>query len=268
MSEQVMIDVHHLIKRYDAQNSAKSGETGEQNDVLRDVNLQIQKGEFHVFLGKSGCGKSTLLNILAGFLPKSEGSVLVNGKEVNGPGPDRGMVFQSADNAIFPWLNVWKNVEYGLRVQKVDRAQREETVRRCLRLVGLTGHEEKYPDELSGGMKQRVQIARSIANDSEILIMDEPTNGLDIPSKTQFRKLAAELITDDCCLILSTHQVRDLETLIDPLVILHNNRILLNENVGVITQKLCFKTILKVIFTENGKNNIVEERTPALISAA
>ncbi|MCH3972710.1 MAG: ABC transporter ATP-binding protein [Oscillospiraceae bacterium] len=188
MSGPVIIDVQHLTKRYDAQPGAKGEKEAASSTVLRDVNLQIHKGEFHIFLGKSGCGKSTLLNILAGFLPKSEGSVQINGKEVSGPGPDRGMVFQNADTAIFPWLNVWKNVEYGLRMQKTDRAERAETVRRCLRLVGLTGHEEKYPDELSGGMKQRVQIARSIANNSEILIMDEPFGALDAQTRVMLQQ--------------------------------------------------------------------------------
>ena len=151
--------------------------------VLKDVNLTIKEGEFHVFLGASGCGKTTLLNILAGFLDKTEGEALLDGKDIKKPSPERGVVFQNADTAIFQWLNVWKNVEYGLRVQHVNKKERTEIVRNAIDLVGLTGHEKKYPNELSGGMKQRVQIARSIASNPKILIMDEPFGALDAQTR-------------------------------------------------------------------------------------
>ncbi|MDR1515984.1 MAG: ABC transporter ATP-binding protein [Synergistaceae bacterium] len=160
----------------------------EQTRVLRDINLDVPRGEFHVFLGWSGCGKSTLLNIIAGFTPKTEGRVLVNGKDVKGPDRERGVVFQNADAAIFPWSTVWNNVEYGLRIKKMPKSDRDEIVRNCIKLVGLEMHEKKYPDELSGGMKQRVQIARSIANDSEILIMDEPFGALDAQTRRLMQK--------------------------------------------------------------------------------
>lgn len=164
---------------------------GEEGYVLNDVNLDIEEGEFHIFLGASGCGKSTLLNIIAGFLNKTEGSVKLDGREVKGPGAERGVVFQSAESAIFPWLNVYKNVEYGLKVQHVKKDKRKEIVQNAIELVGLKGHEKKYPSELSGGMKQRVQIARSIAADPEILIMDEPFGALDAQTR---RTLQDELI--------------------------------------------------------------------------
>lgn len=147
--------------------------------MLSDVNLEIRRGEFHILLGPSGCGKSTLLNLIAGYIPKSDGSIRIDGKEIGKPGKDRGVVFQNADSAIFPWLTVRGNVEFGLKMKGVKRKERRALSSRYINLVGLEEHIKKYPNELSGGMKQRVQIARSLANDPEILIMDEPFGALD-----------------------------------------------------------------------------------------
>lgn len=198
------IEIHHLGKRYETDQEKKKllfskninpdaiFENKEDGFVLKDVNLEIKEGEFHIFLGASGCGKSTLLNIIAGFLDYTEGELLLDGKPVLKPGPDRGVVFQNADAAIFPWKTVWKNVEYGLKMQGVPKQERTKTVRKCIDLVGLTGHEKKHPSQLSGGMKQRVQIARSIASDPEILIMDEPFGALDAQTR---RTLQDELVS-------------------------------------------------------------------------
>lgn len=202
MSEQnTKIKIQHISKKYDVENkallftkgnSAHDNFVGHETDyVLKDVNLEIQEGEFHVFLGASGCGKTTLLNIVAGFLSKTDGSVQLDGKEICGPGAERGVVFQNADLAIFPWLTVEKNVEYGLKMRGVKKAERKAIALDAIELVGLKGHEHKYPDELSGGMKQRVQIARSIAANPEVLIMDEPFGALDAQTR---RILQDELI--------------------------------------------------------------------------
>jgi NitT/TauT family transport system ATP-binding protein len=183
-----IIQLESLSKTYEfAENSRDSRRAGGKSPVyiLQDVNLSIAEGEFHIFLGWSGCGKSTLLNIIAGFIEKSSGQALVGGQQVTKPGFDRGVVFQNADSAIFPWLSVYKNVEYGLKIRKVPTEEREETVKHSIAMVGLEGHEKKYPHELSGGMKQRVQIARSMANNPKILLMDEPFGALD----AQTRKL-------------------------------------------------------------------------------
>ncbi|ALS21157.1 ABC transporter ATP-binding protein [Paenibacillus naphthalenovorans] len=156
--------------------------------VLRDVNLVVQEGEFFVLLGPSGCGKSTLLNMIAGFISKTEGRLALGDEEINKPGSDRAMVFQSADASLFPWLTVRENVEFGLRMKKVPKAERNRISDEFIRLVGLTGHEDKFPKALSGGMKQRVQLARVLANDPAILLMDEPFGALDAMTRRTMQK--------------------------------------------------------------------------------
>ncbi len=146
--------------------------------ALRGVDLELRDGEFMCLLGPSGCGKTTLLNLVAGFLPPTEGEVVVAGSPVRGPSRDRGVVFQS-DRALFDWLTVEENVCFGPRIEGIPREKWQPNIDELLKLVGLDGHREKLPRELSGGMKQRVQIARVLANDPRILLMDEPFAALD-----------------------------------------------------------------------------------------
>ncbi len=185
--DETWIKIDNVSKKY---MDNDSGNKDRQN-VIANISLKIKKGEFHILLGPSGCGKSTLLNIIAGFLAKSEGSITIDGKEIAKPGRDRGVVFQNADSAIFPWLTVRENVEYGLRMKGIKSKDRRVISNNYIKLVGLVNHEDKYPKELSGGMKQRVQIARSLANDSEILIMDEPFGALDAHTR---RVMQIELV--------------------------------------------------------------------------
>jgi NitT/TauT family transport system ATP-binding protein len=156
--------------------------TGASHQALVDISLSIPKGEFVSILGPSGCGKSTLLYIVGGFVPASSGQVRVDGKPVSGPGPDRGPVFQ--EFALFPWKTVHGNVIYGLLEQGVPREEAEERVAKLLELVHLKGYEAFYPKELSGGMKQRVAIARTLAYRPQTLLMDEPFGALDAHTRT------------------------------------------------------------------------------------
>src|SRR3954453_18955569 len=153
--------------------------------ALSEISLAIDDGAFVSILGPSGCGKSTLLYIVGGFVAPTEGVARVKGAAITGPGPDRGPVFQ--EFALFPWKSVLGNVMYGLRQQGVPRADAEAESRRLLEMVGLKGFEDFYPKELSGGMKQRVAIARTLAYRPAVLLMDEPFGALDAHTRTRLQ---------------------------------------------------------------------------------
>jgi NitT/TauT family transport system ATP-binding protein len=148
--------------------------------ALRGTDLSVQLGEFVSIVGPSGCGKSTLLYIVGGFLP-ADGKVLVDGNTVSSPGTERGVVFQ--EYALFPWLSVRANISYGLERQGIPAAQRDPVIERLISVIGLKGFEDRYPRELSGGMKQRVAIARTLACDPAILLLDEPFGALDAQTR-------------------------------------------------------------------------------------
>jgi NitT/TauT family transport system ATP-binding protein len=150
--------------------------------ALENISLDVREREFLALLGPSGCGKSTLLYLIGGFLPTETGKILIDGKPVAGPGPDRGIVFQNF--ALFPWKTVRKNVLYGLERQAMAREEREARAQSFIDLVGLTGFEDSYPSQLSGGMKQRAAIARTLAIDPRILLMDEPFGALDAQTRS------------------------------------------------------------------------------------
>jgi NitT/TauT family transport system ATP-binding protein len=155
--------------------------TGEDVHALDRLSLEVYEGELAAVVGPSGCGKTTLLNILAGLLPYRHGTVRVDGAAVKGPGPDRGVVFQ--EHAILPWRTVARNIGHGLEIQGVPRPERERKVREFIELVGLTGFEDRYPHELSGGMKQRVALARTLCANPVILLMDEPFAAVDAQTR-------------------------------------------------------------------------------------
>jgi len=149
--------------------------------VLHDISEQILENEFISIVGPSGCGKSTLLYIVAGFIAPTEGRVLHNSVEVQGPSAQRGVVFQT--DAVFPWLTVYKNIEFGLELKRIPKSERDSIVRRFISLVELDGSENLYPKQLSGGMKKRVDVARTFALDPDVLLLDESFGSLDAQTK-------------------------------------------------------------------------------------
>lgn len=181
MSNIEAINVKKTFKIRNMKTSNKGDASSSKFYALGGVNLNIKAGEFFVILGPSGCGKSTFLDLIGGLTEPDEGEILINGKPITGPSLDRAIVFQQP--ALFPWRTALYNVSFLLEAKKVEKSVREETARKYLSLVGLSGFEDRYPYELSGGMKQRVAIARALAINPEILLMDEPFAALDAQTR-------------------------------------------------------------------------------------
>jgi NitT/TauT family transport system ATP-binding protein len=177
MTAKSKLTIEYVSKEFSVRDTEGPRRGRKNFAAVRDINLEVAEGEFLVLAGPSGCGKSTLLDLLAGLTTPSTGEILVDGKGVSGPGLDRGIVFQQY--ALLPWRTAIQNIEFGLEASKLRRRQRSARAREYLELVGLAGFEGRYPHELSGGMKQRVAIARSLAYDPEVLLMDEPFAALD-----------------------------------------------------------------------------------------
>ena len=167
------------------------GQGVERFEALQDVSFTVEPGEFVCILGPSGCGKSTLLGALAGHLSASHGRIAVDGKPVSAPHSDRGLVFQQ--HTLFPWKRVLDNVAFGLKMKGVPRDQRREEARKLLDLVGLAGFENRYPSQLSGGMQQRVEIARVLINHPRVLLMDEPFGALDAQTRLMMQEFLLEI---------------------------------------------------------------------------
>jgi NitT/TauT family transport system ATP-binding protein len=170
-----------LLSCHDLSMEYVNGRSGERIRALGPVDIEIADGEFVALVGPSGCGKSTLLGIVAGLVRPSGGEVRLDGAAVTGPGPERGVCFQ--DYALFPWMSVLDNVAFGLKAAGVSRPEREQRARGLIDRVKLTGFEARYPHELSGGMRQRCALARVLANDPRILLMDEPMAALDAQTR-------------------------------------------------------------------------------------
>jgi ABC-type nitrate/sulfonate/bicarbonate transport system ATPase subunit len=214
---------------------------GEKIEALHDINFEVEDafspagrdiGEFRVLLGPSGCGKSTLLRMVAGLDHPDSGEILVNGQPVTGPGKDRGMVFQKYTS--FPWLTVANNVGYGLKINGVAEAERKETVTKLLKAVGLTEFADVYPETLSGGMQQRVAIARTLALRPSVILMDEPFGALDAQTRSEMQQLLLQIWDETACTILFvTHDVEEAIYLADRIFIMSSHPGTIVEDVQV-----------------------------------
>jgi ABC-type nitrate/sulfonate/bicarbonate transport system ATPase subunit len=188
-------------------------------EALAPVDLTIPQGEFVCLIGASGCGKSTLLRIIAGFEEPTTGEASIDGNAITGPGSDRGMVFQ--DYALFPWMTVRENISFGPRQRQLPRAEIDKTTDEFVRMVGLTPFADRYPSQLSGGMKQRVAIARVLANNANILLMDEPFGALDALTREQLQHELLQIWSrTGVTTIFVTHSVEEAVLLADRVLVM------------------------------------------------
>ena len=208
MRQEAIVEVKGLGKTYD------SGV-----EALKDVAIEFPRAQLSTLLGPSGCGKTTLLKIIAGLIPSNAGEVWVKGKRVNAPGPERAFVFQ--DFALLPWATVLRNVAFGLELRGVPPAERHEIARKQIAEVGLAGFEESYPNQLSGGMRQRVGLARALAVDADIILMDEPFSSVDEQTRRKFQEdLLGLLQHRQKTVIFVTHSIEEAAYLSDQIVLL------------------------------------------------
>jgi NitT/TauT family transport system ATP-binding protein len=198
---------------------------GSQVTAIHDISLTVEAGDFVSVVGPSGCGKTTMLNMIAGFLPASGGQIQVDGRTVSGPGPDRGVVFQSF--ALFPWRTVLDNVAFGPKMRGMPKAKRHEIAREYLALAGLTHAAERYPNELSGGMQQRVGVVRALANEPDVLLMDEPFASVDAQTRMTLQEELTRIWQDRRPTVLFiTHDVAEAVFLANRVVVLSKGTVL------------------------------------------
>src|SRR5688572_21640893 len=206
-AESAAVEVRGISKNY------------KEVEALRSIDLDFPRGRLTSLLGPSGCGKTTLLKIVAGLLDADKGTVMVDGKAVSGPGPERAFVFQ--DFALLPWATVLRNVAFGLELRGVPRGERDETARRYVAEVGLSGFEQKYPHELSGGMRQRVGLARALCVDADVLLLDEPFSAVDEQNRRKFQEDLIRLRnTQNKTFIFVTHSIEEAVYISDRIVLL------------------------------------------------
>ena len=207
VTNNIAVSVKNVSKNY--------GET----EVLKDMSLDFPRGQLTSLLGPSGCGKTTLLKIIAGLLPATSGEVTVNGVTVTAPGPDRAFVFQ--DFALMPWASVIRNVAFGLELRGVNKTERESIAYKYIGDVGLKGFEHSYPHELSGGMRQRVGLARALAVNADVLLMDEPFSAVDEQTRRKFQEDLLNLIKiEKKTFIFVTHSIEEAVYVSDQIAIL------------------------------------------------
>ena len=188
-------------------------------EALRSINLEFDRGKLTTMLGPSGCGKTTLLKIIAGLVPSTSGEICINGRVVTGPGPERAFVFQ--DFALMPWATVLRNVAFGLELKGMPQSERHRIARHYIAEVGLTGFEEKYPHELSGGMRQRVGIARAFSVNADVLLLDEPFSAVDEQNRRKFQEDLLQLVEKERkTFLFVTHSIEEAVYVSDRIVLL------------------------------------------------
>jgi len=208
VSDNAIVEVKEVGKTYDG-----------RVEALTSVSLALPQGRISTFLGPSGCGKTTLLKIIAGLIPPSRGEIWVKGKKVDGPGPERAFVFQ--DFALLPWANVLRNVAFGLELRGLAVEKRHEIARRHIAEVGLETFAASYPHQLSGGMRQRVGLARALAVDADIILMDEPFSSVDEQTRRKFQEELLDLLEHKQKTVLFvTHSIEEAAYLSDQIVLL------------------------------------------------
>ncbi|NLU07568.1 MAG: ABC transporter ATP-binding protein [Clostridiales bacterium] len=216
-NRQYKIVVDNIRKVYDVR--SQNGQDNERFLALDNFNLKVKKGEFITVVGPGGCGKSTFLDILAGLSKPTSGKVYIDGEPITGPALDRGIILQGY--ALFPWRTVEKNIEFGLEIKKIPKEERKKISEKFIELVGLKGFENRYPHELSGGMKQRVAIARALAYDPEVLLMDEPFAAVDAQTR---ESLQEELLNiwekTNKTIVFITHSIEEAVFLADRVVVM------------------------------------------------
>jgi len=213
------LTIEHLQKTYFDPFANK------QVTAIRDISLTVDAGDFVAVVGPSGCGKTTMLNLIAGFLAPTGGQIRVDGRAVSGPGPDRGVVFQSF--ALFPWRTVLDNVAFGPKMRGVPKARRHEIAREYLALAGLSHAAERYPNELSGGMQQRVGVVRALANEPDVLLMDEPFASVDAQTRMTLQEELTRIWEQRRpTVVFITHDVNEAVFLANRVVVLSHGAVL------------------------------------------
>ena len=206
---------------------------GNEVHALKDVDLKVSDGEFVCIVGPSGCGKSTLLEIIAGLLDATSGEITLDGKKVSGTSRDIGVVFQDA--SLFPWRTIRKNIAFGMEIAKIPKEQQEKRLKKYINMVNLNGFENKYPSQLSGGMRQRVMIAMALACKPKILIADEPTTALDVTIQAQILHLMNELQRENgTSIIFITHDLGVINEMADDVVVMYCGQVVEQSSARVI----------------------------------
>jgi NitT/TauT family transport system ATP-binding protein len=230
-------------------------------EALQNFSCSADEGTFLAIVGPSGCGKTTLLRIVAGLTSPTSGRILIHGNEIKGPSPDRGVVFQSYTS--FPWLTVRKNIEFGLALRNVPKAERRTITARLIHLIGLSGFEDIYPHSLSGGMKQRVAIARTLANNPAILLMDEPFGALDYQTRWAMQELLLDIWEETRKTVLFvTHDIEEALFMSDRVIVMTSRPGQVKQEIKIVfnrPRKFELKTTQEFVVLKNDIIHLIRE---------